>query len=153
MFATLDPASRRLRFPKERDVIITDTVGFIRDLPPDLIEAFRATLEELTEADLFLHVVDASAPDIERRMQAVRCVLEEMDLGHTPELLVFNQIDRLEPEIARSIAKRFRAIPVSALKRQGLGELLEEVERRLFEERQFESAADAAPVKVARDLH
>ncbi len=153
MFATLDPASRRLRFPQERDVIITDTVGFIRDLPPDLVEAFSATLEELTEADLFLHVVDAAAPDLERRMQAVSCVLDEMDLGGTPEVLVFNQIDRLEPEMARTIAKRFDAIPVSALKRQGLGALLEEVERRLFEERRFETATSLAEARAAQEFH
>ena len=70
MFATLDPVSRRLRFPREREVIITDTVGFIRDLPADLVAAFHATLEELTGANVLLHVVDASTPDPERRIAA-----------------------------------------------------------------------------------
>ena len=105
MFATLDPTSRRLRFPREREVIITDTVGFIRDLPEDLVAAFRATLEELEDADLLLHVVDAAAPDFERRIEAVREVLEEIGLGHTPELLVFNQIDRLPPRVGAAIAR------------------------------------------------
>src|SRR4029434_478064 len=99
MFATLDPTSRRLRFPRDRDVIVTDTVGFIRDLPEDLVAAFRATLEELEDADVLLHVVDAAAPDFERRIEAVREVLEEIGLGHTRELLVFNQIDRLPPTV------------------------------------------------------
>ena len=75
MFATLDPTSRRLRFPKEREVVITDTVGFIRDLPPDLVAAFGATLEELNDANLLLHVIDASSEDFERRIEAVRDVL------------------------------------------------------------------------------
>src|SRR4029434_4893972 len=92
MFATLDPTSRRLRFPREREVIITDTVGFIRDLPEDLVAAFRATLEELADADLLLHVVDAASPAYGRRIEAVREVLEQIGLGQTPELLVFNQI-------------------------------------------------------------
>jgi len=133
MFATLDPASRRLRFPEERDVIITDTVGFIRDLPKDLVAAFQATLEELQEANLFLHVVDASAPDPERRIRAVHKVVDAMGLGDTPELLVFNQIDRLSPEIAESLAQRYNAIPVSALERRGFSRLLREVEHLLFE--------------------
>jgi GTP-binding protein HflX len=140
MFATLDPSSRRLRFPMERDVIITDTVGFIRDLPKDLIAAFRATLEELEEADLFLHVVDASATDLDRRLKAVHDVIDEMGLGDTPELLVFNQVDLLEPQLAKAIATRYNAIPVSALKKQGLSTLLSEVERRLFEEKEYEEA-------------
>ena len=80
MFATLDPVSRRLRFPREREVIITDTVGFIRDLPEDLMAAFHATLEELRDASLLLHVVDAASPDLDRRIRAVRDVLGELGL-------------------------------------------------------------------------
>jgi GTP-binding protein HflX len=132
MFATLDPASRRLRFPQERDVIITDTVGFIRDLPRELVAAFRATLEELEEADLFLHVVDAAAPDLDRRIAAVRRVLQEIGLGETPELLVFNQIDRIEDGCGRALAERYDAVPVSALARTGLTALLERVGEELF---------------------
>ncbi len=134
MFATLDPTSRRLRFPRDRNVIVTDTVGFIRDLPPDLMAAFRATLEELEEADLFLHVVDASAPDLERRMAAVRRVLGEIGLSETPELLVFNQIDRLPPGEGAALAEQYRAVAISALHGSGLHALLERAAALLFED-------------------
>ena len=80
MFATLDTASRRLRFPKERDVIITDTVGFIRDLPKDLMTAFKSTLEELQDADLLLHLVDISNPRFEQQMESVENILRELNL-------------------------------------------------------------------------
>jgi len=131
MFATLDPASRRLRFPREREVIVTDTVGFIRDLPPELMTAFRATLEELREADLFLHVVDCSH-DFERRIAAVRRVLGEIGLAGTPELLVFNKIDRLPPGEGRALAAQHGAVAVSALRGAGLEELLLRVEDVLW---------------------
>ena len=104
MFATLDPTSRRLRFPREREVIITDTVGFIRDLPADLVTAFRATLEELADASLLLHVVDAATPDCERRIDAVRRVLRDIGV-EAPELLVFNQIDRMADGEGEALAR------------------------------------------------
>jgi GTP-binding protein HflX len=132
MFATLDPASRRLRFPREREVIVTDTVGFIRDLPADLVAAFRATLEELEEADVFLHVVDAATPDPERRMAAVHRVIEELGLGGTPQVLVFNQIDRLPSGMGEMLARRHDAVPISALESKGLRELLERVSTELW---------------------
>ena len=132
MFATLDPASRKLRFPRDREVIVTDTVGFIRELPRDLMVAFHATLQELREGDLFLHVVDASAEDLERRMAAVRKVLDEIDLGETRERLVFNKVDLLPPGEGASLAERHGAVPVSALKRTGLRELLERAEEELW---------------------
>ena len=134
LFATLDTASRRLRFPRERDVIITDTVGFIRDLPPELMAAFRATLEELGDADLFLHVVDVAASDLDRRIEAVHRVLDEIGLADTPEILVFNQMDRLPPGVGPAIAVRHRGVAVSALREKGLEELLERVATTLFEE-------------------
>ena len=134
LFATLDPTSRRLRFPMEREVIVTDTVGFLRDLPADLQEAFRATLEELRDADLFLHVVDAAAPDQPERIAAVRGVLAAMELGDTPELLVFNQIDRLPPGEGQALAAREGGVAISALRGLGLRELLEAVEKRLWSE-------------------
>jgi GTP-binding protein HflX len=134
MFATLDPTSRRLRFPREHEVIITDTVGFIRDLPEDLVAAFRATLEEIREASLLLHVVDASAPDVERRIAAVRDVLDDIGHGSVPELLVFNQIDKLPPGVGESIAARHGGVAVSALDRTGLRELLERAEDLLWED-------------------
>ena len=113
-------------------MIVTDTVGFIRDLPPDLVAAFRATLEELREADLFLHVVDASE-DFERRIAAVRRVLGEIGLAATPELLVFNKIDRLPPGAGRALAERNGAVPISALGGSGLDALLERAEDMLPE--------------------
>ena len=140
MFATLDPASRRLRFPREREVIVTDTVGFIRDLPRDLVAAFRATLEELEDADLLLHVVDAAAPDLERRIAAVRRVIEEIGVGGAPELLVFNQVDRLPPAAGAALADRFGAVAVSALRGTGLADLLAAVEDRLWESQELRDA-------------
>ena len=132
MFATLDPISRRLRFPREREVIITDTVGFIRDLPGELTAAFRTTLEELADASLLLHVVDIASPELERRIAAVRKTLEELGLGEIPELLVCNQIDRMEPGEARAITDRLRGIAASATARTGLSELLASAEQLLW---------------------
>ncbi|MCA9505037.1 MAG: GTPase HflX [Spirochaetaceae bacterium] len=132
MFATLDPVSRRLRFPREREVIITDTVGFIRDLPEDLVAAFHATLEELRDASLLLHVVDAASPDIDRRIAAVHGVLGELGFDDKPELLVFNQVDRLPEAEIEPLARRYGAIPVSALEGRGLRELLVAAEARLW---------------------
>ena len=132
MFATLDPVSRRLRFPREREVIITDTVGFIRDLPPDLVTAFRATLEELADASLLLHVVDASAPDCERHIETVRRVLDQIGIA-APELLVFNQIDKLGNGEGETLARRYGGVAVSALERTGLPALLERAEQTLWQ--------------------
>jgi len=132
MFATLDPTSRRLRFPREREVVITDTVGFIRDLPEDLVAAFRATLEELEDADLLLHVVDAATPGFERRIEAVRGVLRDIGQGDTPELLVFNQIDRLPAGTGEALAARHGGVAVSATRRRGLGDLVARAEVMLW---------------------
>jgi GTP-binding protein HflX len=134
MFATLDPVSRRLRFPREREVIITDTVGFIRDLPEDLVAAFHATLEELRDASLLLHVVDAAGPDLDRRISAVRDVLGELGLDRKPELLVFNQIDRLPADEIAGLAKRYHALPISALEGTGLRDLLTQAEEILWKD-------------------
>jgi len=131
MFATLDPTSRRLRFPQDQEVIVTDTVGFIRDLPADLVAAFRATLEELEGADLLLHVVDATVADVERRIEAVRVVLREIGLEAAPELLVFNQVDRLPPGAGAALAARHGGVAVSALRRQGLQALTERAAQML----------------------
>ncbi len=93
LFATLDPTSRRLRFPREREAIVTDTVGFIQKLPEELRKAFAATLEELTQADLLLHLADASNPRVEEQIQAVEAILDELAL-EAPRLLVLNKQDR-----------------------------------------------------------
>ncbi|MDG2051633.1 MAG: GTPase HflX [Myxococcota bacterium] len=138
MFATLDPVSRRLRFPREREVIITDTVGFIRDLPEDLVAAFHATLEELRDASLLIHVVDAASPDFERRIEAVQKVLADLGLSKKPELLVFNQIDRLPEGAAAVLERRHGCVAVSALERRGINELLIRAERLVWEEQSSE---------------
>jgi GTPase len=129
MFVTLDPTSRRLRFPREGDVIITDTVGFIRNLPPDLLAAFRATLEELSDADLLFHVVDASDPMAERKMDAVQRVLAELELLEIPRLVALNKSDLVDPAHLETLCKRLDGIAVSALKREGLNQLIEAAEK------------------------
>jgi GTP-binding protein HflX len=135
LFMTLDPTSRRLRFPREGEVVITDTVGFIADLPPDLVAAFRATLEELTDADLLLHVVDASDPRLEAKLEAVESLLTELKLADSPRLRVLNKTDLLEPHEVEALARRFGAVAVSAVKRQGLAELVRAAEERLGREK------------------
>ena len=103
-----------MRFPRETEVIITDTVGFIRDLPRELMTAFRATLEELENADLLLHVIDISHPQYQNQIQSVERILEELDLAHIPTLRVLNKQDRIEPA---NLAKRvniLKGVPISA---------------------------------------
>ena len=132
LFATLDPTTRRLRFPRERDVIITDTVGFIRDLPKDLLDAFRATLSELKDANLLLHVIDISHPQFEEQMQAVEKILGDLGLQETPILRVFNKSDRIDPETGDSIVRRYGGIRISALDSKTFSPLLRAMEERLF---------------------
>lgn len=132
LFATLDTSSRRLRFPSEREVVITDTVGFIRDLPKDLKAAFRATLEELEDADLLLHVVDASDPAREAQIGAVEAILGELGLLDRPRLLVYNKVDKVEGE-GRHLAPS-GGVAVSALTGAGLDALLSQAAALLFRE-------------------
>ncbi len=132
LFATLDTASRRLRFPRERDAVITDTVGFIRDLPEDLLKAFRATLEEMEDADLILHVVDVSSENFEKKMETVDKILEEIGLDSIPRLLVFNKTDLADRDVVGNLARRHGAVAVSAVDPATLGPLLDELERRLW---------------------
>jgi len=147
LFATLDPTSRRLRFPKDREVIITDTVGFIRDLPPDLVNAFRATLEELSDADLLLHVVDASDPRHPEQIEAVEKILASLGLEKKHRLLVFNKVDRLAPGEGAALAHREEGVPVSAATRDGLAELLHHCDRLLWADRRvpFADVEASAP--------
>lgn len=128
-FETLDTASRRLRFPEDREVIITDTVGFIRDLPKPLMGAFRATLEELRDADVLLHVVDASSPDPDREIQAVEAILAELDLSRIPRVMALNKCDRMAPEQAEAICRRYQAIGISAVTPSTLFPLVELLQR------------------------
>src|SRR5512138_554964 len=148
LFATLDPTSRRLRFPKDREVIITDTVGFIRDLPPDLVNAFRATLEELQDANLLLHVVDASDPRHEEQIAAVHEILGQLGLGSKRRLLVMNKIDRLPPGDGGALAHRRDAVGVSAATREGLPDLLHACDRMLWADGRvpFAEVEASAPV-------
>ena len=132
MFATLDTSSRRLRFPREREVIITDTVGFIRNLPKDLMAAFRATLEELADADLLLHTVDGSSPRFEQHIESVESILEELHLSNKPRLLVLNKADKLEKGEAERLAHRYNAVAISALDSSTFQPLLNAMEERVF---------------------
>ncbi|WP_413935818.1 GTPase HflX [Nitrospira sp. BLG_1] len=128
LFETLDTTSRRLRFPEDREVIITDTVGFIRDLPQELVGAFRTTLDELREADLLLHVVDVSAVDIDVQITAVETILAELQLTAIPRVLVFNKCDRVSPQQVERLCQRYDAIGISALQPTTLRPLLARLE-------------------------
>ena len=147
LFATLDPTSRRLRFPREREVIITDTVGFIRDLPKDLLEAFKATLEELVDADLLLHVIDLSNPRYEEQMAAVEAILTSLDLGDKPVLKVFNKVDLVDPDLAAWESRRHNGVAIAALDTATLPPLvarLEETIDRLLPRQPLTSQESAA---------
>ena len=115
LFATLDPTSRRLRFPEDVEVIITDTVGFIRDLPPELLQAFKATLEELHEADILVHVIDVSNNRFPEQVRVVDQILRNLHLETLPCLRVLNKIDCIPPEYLLEQAALYQAIPVCAL--------------------------------------
>jgi len=133
LFATLDPISRRLRFPHEREVVITDTVGFIRDLPEELVRAFRATLEEMADADLLVHVVDAADPDREQQIRAVDGILADLGLAEKPRVLVWNKADKLAANEAEHLANPGGGFVVSALDRATFGPLLLAIERALWQ--------------------
>jgi len=156
LFATLDPTTRRLRLPTNQNVLLSDTVGFIRKLPHQLVEAFKATLEEVVEADLLLHVVDITHPQAEEQILAVNAVLEEIDAGGKPTLLVFNKVDRLSsPDSVKQWLSRFPgSVAISAKSGDGLPDLMSELGTLLRPIRQFVELSiphDAAGV-VAR-LH
>ena len=132
LFATLDTTTRRLRFPQEREIIITDTVGFIQDLPPDLLGAFRPTLDELRDADLLIHLVDVSHPHFEHQMEAVDRILGDLELPHIPRLLVFNKEDRMDPVVIKNLCRLRGAISISALHLESLPKLTSAIEERLW---------------------
>ncbi len=132
LFVTLDPLVRQVRLPDRRELLVSDTVGFIDRLPHALVAAFRATLEEVADADLILHVIDAAAPDRERRAAAVRQVLDEVGAVEVPLVEVFNKIDRLTPDERRRLQLVDpSALYVSALDGEGVGELIDTVTSRL----------------------
>jgi GTP-binding protein HflX len=143
LFATLDPTSRRLRFPDEREIIVTDTVGFIRDLPKDLVAAFRATLEELDEADLMLHVVDGADAAREAQIHAVEKILDELKLSEKPRLLVFNKIDKLAEDQLRELQREHPDATFISAKDEGTTHpLLDAMKHALWRE---DKLVDAEP--------
>jgi len=133
LFATLDPTSRRLRFPREREVIITDTVGFIKNLPKNLLEAFKATLEELEEADLLIHVADLSNPRFLEQMAAVEDILASLQLQDKPVLKVFNKADRVNPKLAAAQCRMQRGVAVAAIDPATLPPLIARLEEQVEE--------------------
>lgn len=132
LFATLDPSSRRLRFPRDTEVIITDTVGFLQDLPETLVAAFAATLDELADADLLLHVIDCSNEMFETQMQAVEKLLEKLHLGDIPMIRVFNKMDLMPPEIVANICATYDGIAVSAFSSKTFPRLIRRMEDEIL---------------------
>ncbi len=135
LFATLDPTTRRISLPGGHDALLTDTVGFIQKLPTQLIAAFQATLEEISEADLLLHVVDITHPNAIEQARSVEQTLAELNASHIPSVIVLNKIDSLpEDNVLQEISDIFpNAVVVSALKGTGMAELLKMIEVELFE--------------------
>jgi len=133
LFATLDPTSRRLKFPQDMEVIVTDTVGFIRDLPDELLKAFRATLEELDEADVLLHVVDLANPRFEEQLRVVEDLLDGMGLAHIPTIRIFNKIDLIDSAYAATMCARYDAVGLSAMHPETFTPLLAKARRTVIE--------------------
>ncbi len=131
LFATLDPSSRRLRFPRDFEVIITDTVGFIRDLPKDLMAAFRATLEELESADLLLHIIDISNPRFEEQIKSVEKILADLKLHKTPTVRVLNKIDLVDSQTSIRLGRQLKGTAISAKSKPTLRPLMEKLETLL----------------------
>jgi len=140
LFATLDPTTRRLRLPTNQNVLLTDTVGFIRKLPHGLVEAFKATLEEVVQADLLVHVVDVSHPQAEKQIQAVDAVLKEIGAEGKPTLMVFNKIDQLDGNqdvLTRFLERHPHGVAISATTGEGIPAVLAELSSQLRPIREF----------------
>jgi len=156
LFVTLDPLVRQVRLPDSRELLVSDTVGFIDRLPHALVAAFRATLEETADADLVLHVIDAAAQDRDRRMDAVQSVLDEVGAVDVPMLEVYNKCDALTPDERRRLQDQDpSALCISALHREGIDELVETITSRLaLDVRRvtltFEPDNDADRERIAR---
>jgi GTP-binding protein HflX len=137
MFATLDPTSRRLRLPYEQEVIINDTVGFIRDLPETLVAAFRATLEEISDSDLLVHVVDASNPGAVQQIASVDKILKELKLNEVPQILVLNKQDLTDEQTIETLTRQINLdhdveiVTASAVRRESLKSLVEHIAARI----------------------
>ena len=129
LFATLDTKSARLRFPRDAEAIITDTVGFIRNLPEELFAAFRATLDELREADILLHIIDISNSQFENHITAVDKILEDLEINDKPKIMVFNKTDRFpDKALLQTLCRRFDAVAISAPDKSTLFGLLQKIE-------------------------
>ncbi|MDX1405436.1 MAG: ribosome rescue GTPase HflX [Woeseiaceae bacterium] len=137
LFATLDPTVRRLELPDAREVVIADTVGFVRDLPHELIAAFRSTLQEAREADLILHVIDASDPNRWQRIRQVNAVLKQLEADGVPQIRVYNKIDKLErePRLTKLRQRGTRAVWLSALTGDGMPQLMQAIGERLKQQK------------------
>jgi GTP-binding protein HflX len=135
LFATLDPTTRRVELPGGYQALFTDTVGFIQKLPTTLVESFHATLEEIVEADLLLHVVDISHPNALNQFESVQQTLDELGANHIPTVTALNKVDQLrDPESARDAVSHFsKAVTISALNGTGIKDLLEIVQQELYE--------------------
>ena len=147
MFATLDPTSRRLRLPYEQEVIINDTVGFIRDLPEALVAAFRATLEEISDSDLLVHVVDASNPRAMQQIESVEKILSDLELNSIPQIIVLNKTDLLSPEQIEDLQREISldnhadSVAISAIRKDSLRPLTERIGHRVSVEPDDEQQA------------
>lgn len=130
-FSTLNPTTRTIKYPERKRIILTDTVGFINKLPEVLLRAFIATLEELGDAHLLLHLVDISVPDLEDRIESVDRVLGGLGLGDKRRIIVFNKADRVDPGLIANIEKRYGAVSISSLKKEGIGRLMGVIEDTL----------------------
>ncbi len=138
LFATLDPTTRRLKLPTNQNVLLTDTVGFIKKLPHGLVEAFKATLEEVVQADLLLHVVDVSHPQAFEQIDAVNTVLGEIEAGNKPTLMIFNKIDQLPGGIPAALREKYpQSVAISARSGEGIEPLLAEIGTQLRPIREF----------------
>jgi GTP-binding protein HflX len=158
LFATLDPVTKAVRTPNGKVFLLTDTVGFIRELPEELKKAFKATLEELYSADLLLHIVDASSPDLENQIKTVESILDEMELRHIPRIVAFNKIDLLEDldpfqqATVKSLMEELDGVPISALTGFNIELLLKRIEENLFvPETVFSLSFEADQATVPQD--
>jgi GTP-binding protein HflX len=131
-FSTLNPTTRIIKYPERKEIILTDTVGFIDGLPQVLLKAFAATLEELEDASLLLHVVDISAPDFEERIISVERILKTLDLEQKKRIIVFNKIDRIDRTVATNIEKRYDAVSISCLRKEGIEKLIRKIESAII---------------------
>jgi GTP-binding protein HflX len=139
LFATLDPSSRRLKFPRDVEVIITDTVGFIKNLPKDLMVAFRATLEELDNANLLLHVIDISNPRFKDQIESVEKIIADLNLHHIPLTRVLNKKDLVDQTIVDALTGTLGGIAVSANVVSTLRPLIEKMEASIHNMKDFSS--------------